>query len=135
MLKSLCYLSTATHRLDEAELAELLRAAREKNEAAGITGVLLYCDGNFMQYVEGPAGAIDGLWRALGSDPRHYGVVELFRQDIGQRVFTGWSMAFKAAEARQFDELLHIAREPVTSAHADPHPVVDMLRTFWLVNR
>lgn len=135
MLKSLCYLSTATHRMSEAELAELLRIARQENEAAGITGVLLYCDGNFMQYVEGPTPAIDALWRRIGRDPRHYGVVEMFQQDIEQRVFSGWSMALRTPDASQFDALVRGARAPVVPGTAGQHPVVEMLRTFWLVNR
>ena len=135
MLSSLCYLSTAARRMSDAELEDILRDARLKNDAAGITGTLLYCDGNFMQYVEGPTEAIEGLWRRLGHDPRHHGIIELFRQPLSERIFGGWSMAFKSADARRFDALVQMARVPLQPGDERQPPVVAMLRDFWLDNR
>ena len=57
---SLTYLSSAVDLWTGAELDELLRQAREHNEEAQITGLLLYAGGNFIQTLEGPDGAVEG---------------------------------------------------------------------------
>ena len=135
MLKSFCYISTATHLMSEADLSALLLDARNRNAPAGITGMLLYCEGTFMQYVEGPEDAIDGLWLKLGHDRRHYGVVKLFRQPIDARVFDGWSMAFRRASPERFQQFVDRARAPAEVASGEQPAVVEMLRDFWNLNR
>jgi Sensors of blue-light using FAD len=52
-LRTIVYVSSATHRLSEAEMEALLLDARERNQRHGITGILLYGEGNFMQCIEG----------------------------------------------------------------------------------
>ncbi len=49
----LVYVSSATKLFSEAELVELLRQARARNSHSGITGMLLYSNGNFIQVIEG----------------------------------------------------------------------------------
>ena len=56
------YVSSATRHLSEDENIGILRSAREHNEKSGVTGMLLYRDGNFMQVLEGPAGVVDSLF-------------------------------------------------------------------------
>ena len=51
-LVSLSYVSSAVRKLDDHELLEVLRVARKNNERLGVTGMLLYHDGNFMQILE-----------------------------------------------------------------------------------
>ena len=52
-LKQLVYVSQATRELYEADLARLLERIRPNNSAAGVTGMLLYDGGAFMQVIEG----------------------------------------------------------------------------------
>jgi hypothetical protein len=40
--------------MTDAEIEALLISARNSNAAQNITGVLMYLDGNFVQYIEGP---------------------------------------------------------------------------------
>ena len=61
-LDSLVYVSSAVKLLRPEEIEYLLTRARERNEEYGITGVLLYIGGNFMQYIEGPA---DNEWNEV----------------------------------------------------------------------
>jgi hypothetical protein len=55
------YSSTATKAFTQAELLELLKRSREKNSLAGLTGMLLYKNGDFMQVLEGPNQAVHSL--------------------------------------------------------------------------
>lgn len=81
----------------EAELGDILRVARAKNGAAGITGALLVYDNWFAQALEGEEGAVRALYQRIAADPRH-DEVELREQGVvGDRVFPRWAMA-KVAE-------------------------------------
>lgn len=89
------YVSSATELFTTPQLTNLLERSREANERAGISGMLLYKDGNFMQTVEGPAAAVEDLEARLASDPRHRGMLVLLRGERQQREFDGWSMGFR----------------------------------------
>lgn len=65
----------------------MLARARCRNENAGITGVLLQCDGNFMQYLEGPADALAAVLLEIRSDPRHSGMLDMLREHVAVRLF------------------------------------------------
>lgn len=90
------YVSSAVAPFPPEALAELLRQARRRNEADGITGMLLYRSGNFIQAVEGPSLAVEALLDRLGRDPRHRDVTRILRQPIAARGFAAWSMGFDA---------------------------------------
>ncbi len=98
-LGSLIYASIAREAVQPEEIAHLLRRARERNAAHGITGMLLLFDGHFMQYIEGPDPQLELVYRIIRKDPMHHGLIELMREGIAQRLFGGWSMAFDAPDA------------------------------------
>lgn len=98
-LLGLVYVSSATHWLSSAELGRLVRAARERNARLGVSGVLLYSYGNFMQYLEGPADSVEEVYEHIKASPLHAGIIELLREPIAAREFAGWSMAFKEISA------------------------------------
>jgi hypothetical protein len=93
------YVSSATGLFSTQELTDLLQHSREANERAAISGMLLDKDGNFMQTVEGPAGAVEDLEARLARDPRHRGMLVLLRGEREQREFDGWSMGFRDLSA------------------------------------
>lgn len=96
VLQSVAYASSVTRQPQPGELAELLRAARESNERYGLTGLLLYEDGQFLQYLEGPPPHLELVYRSIRRNPLHEGLVELMRKRITQRVFANWAMGFQA---------------------------------------
>ena len=92
---SLVYISSAIVPFTDGQLADLLAQSRENNTRAGITGMLVYKGGNFMQLIEGEETAIDALQAKIRQDPRHCGMISLLRQPIAERQFQGWSMGFR----------------------------------------
>ena len=92
---SLIYVSSATKLFSTEELVGLLRQSCQKNVRLGITGLLLYKDGNFMQVLEGPEAAVWGLYRTIANDQRHHGTIMLLQQTIAERQFATWSMGFR----------------------------------------
>ena len=93
-LQSIVYVSTATRLLTVAELESLLIEARDLNVQNGVTGVLLYCDGNFMQCFEGPETSMQETYQRIRDSQKHKGIIELLNERIDVRSFPGWQMGF-----------------------------------------
>jgi hypothetical protein len=88
------YTSAATEGLGLEALASLLANARRRNEAAHITGMLLYSDGGFFQILEGAAVDVDACFGRILKDPRHTKVTRIIRESISRRDFGDWSMGY-----------------------------------------
>lgn len=93
-LVQLIYRSAATRELSEVELSRLLLRARVNNTALGVTGMLLYQKGSFLQVLEGNAGVVESLFDRIGKDSRHARVGVLLRREVDARQFSDWSMGF-----------------------------------------
>jgi hypothetical protein len=91
----LAYVSSAKSPFSEAQLVALLTKSRANNEAAGVTGLLLYRDGNFIQAIEGEREAVTALHRKIATDPRHHGLITMYTREVEAREFAQWSMGFR----------------------------------------
>jgi len=96
--------------MDPAELRDLLQESRLNNERDGITGMLLYKGGTFIQVIEGPDEAIADLYARVRKDPRHTRIIKLLEGTTEERMFPNWSMGFRNA-----DKLSEEDRPVVTS--------------------
>jgi Sensors of blue-light using FAD len=94
-LISVTYVSSARTLLSEQAIEDLLAVSRRNNTATDITGLLLYWDGNFLQYVEGPEQTVDTLLERIRLDPRHGDVIVLDRAPINERAFPDWRMGYQ----------------------------------------
>ena len=92
---SLVYVSSAVTLFSEQELADLLLVSRRNNEKAEVTGMLLYREGNFMQYLEGPKENVVASMERISKDPRHRGILILVQKETPVREFSDWAMGFK----------------------------------------
>ena len=54
--------------------------------------MLVYDEGNFFQWLEGPVLSVDKLWRSIQNDPRHRDVRVLGKHSIPVRLFGDWEM-------------------------------------------
>lgn len=94
-LIQLVYISVATQQHDDRSLANMMQSASADNKKVGITGMLLYCDGFFMQVLEGEEAMVDAVFMRISQDLRHKDVMTILREPIDQRSFSGWSMGFR----------------------------------------
>ncbi len=94
-MTSITYASSATQPFSDEDLKALLIKARDNNSKLGITGLLLYKDGNFMQTVEGPEDAVRELYKKINADPRHTHILKLLEYEITERSFPTWEMGFR----------------------------------------
>ncbi len=94
-LYQIIYASVESQPMSEGELVKLLRLAREKNSKLGITGMLLHCDGTFIQALEGPTQVVKQMIDIIQKDSRHHSIVKLFEGPVRERTFSQWSMGFR----------------------------------------
>ena len=78
-----------------AQLIELLRLARRNNARLGVTGMLLYKEGRFMQALEGEETVVRTLLQKIAADPRHCDLKLLDEGFTDEREFGDWSMGFE----------------------------------------
>ncbi|MBU0589372.1 MAG: BLUF domain-containing protein [Gammaproteobacteria bacterium] len=91
MLVRLLYASRAVDATPSA-IEDILAHSRQYNPGSGITGILCYGGGIFLQAIEGGRVAISELYAHIQRDPRHKDVVLLQYEEISERRFGGWTM-------------------------------------------
>ncbi|WP_295457426.1 phosphate-starvation-inducible PsiE family protein [uncultured Thiodictyon sp.] len=99
------YISSAIEPFSTKELLGLLEVCRESNAGIGVTGMLLYGNGTFLQVLEGEEKVIDGLLDRIRHDPRHTDFHILHRHPIERRQYSDWSMGFKRLSDRELQDI------------------------------
>lgn len=134
-LEHLIYVSSATHEMDTPALDAILAAAHRNNPPKGLTGMLLYARGSFLQILEGEPAAIDETFARISRDPRHRGLIEIERAPIEARSFAKWSMGFR--RLGEAETTTHPGFAPVFTQGLDAGPLgirpglaLDLLRSF-----
>jgi hypothetical protein len=92
-LWAIVYISKAARPVTPNDLQHILEGARRRNVEEDISGVLLYADGYFMQYLEGPEAGLHRVYALIKTHALHYGLVDLVREPLPAREFAEWSMA------------------------------------------
>ena len=92
MLVRLLYVSRAIDPESCSTTQSILDSARKHNAANGITGVLCYGGGLYLQAIEGGRMQVNKLYSHIVCDQRHTDVVLLVYQEITERRFGGWTM-------------------------------------------
>lgn len=135
MVHFLVYVSSTVKPLSRDELVDLLAKSRAANARLGITGLLLYKDGNVMQVLEGEAQNVRALYARISRDPRHQGLIVLLDGTAEKRQFPEWSMAYRDlndAEVREMPGYSEFLNTNLTGAEFSPDPTrcQRLLRTF-----
>ena len=94
-------------------LVRLLYASRAvDNPSGGITGILCYGGGIFLQAIEGGRTAISELYGHIQRDARHKNVELLQYEEISERRFAGWTMGAVNISKINASILLKYAEKP-----------------------
>lgn len=91
MLVRLLYASRVLDTSTEA-IEAILAQSRKHNPECGITGILCYGGGIFLQAIEGGRMAVSELYGHIQKDVRHKDLVLLHYEEISERRFGGWTM-------------------------------------------
>ena len=92
MLVRLLYVSRAVDVDPTGATESILGASRTHNIGNGITGILCYGGGIFLQAIEGGRKQVNALYGHIVADKRHKDVVLLHYEEITERRFGGWTM-------------------------------------------
>lgn len=93
MLVRLLYVSRAVDKdCSKSAIESILDVSRAHNLHNGITGVLCYGGGVFLQAIEGGRDSVNRLYNHIVEDKRHSDVVLLHYEEISERRFGGWTM-------------------------------------------
>jgi hypothetical protein len=111
MLVRLLYASRAIDTSEEA-ISAILGQSRQHNPECGITGILCYGGGIFLQAIEGGRMAVSELYGHIQRDPRHKDVVLLHYEEIAERRFGGWTMGQVNMSKINTSILLKYAEKP-----------------------
>ncbi len=118
MLVRLLYASRAIDLREEA-IDTILAQSRHYNPGCGITGILCYGGGIFLQAIEGGRMAVSELYGHIQKDARHKDVVLLHYEEIAERRFGGWTMGRVNMSKINTNILLKYSEKP----ELDPYSV------------
>lgn len=133
-INQLVYMSQSTKKMSSTELNEILRVAKNNNQAIDVTGSLFYNGGWFLQVLEGPLDTLTALYKKIEKDPRHKNSRILYNEPAKFRTFTRWSMNMTNLEDRQSDKYEQLV-EVIDAAKTDrkigaTSPAVALLKIF-----
>jgi hypothetical protein len=98
-LSQVVYLSRDRMRLEDID--DLVTASARRNARHGITGVLLFGGGHFLQVLEGPPEAVEALVGRIAADPRHIDFEVLLRRPVSDRQFQHWGMVLAGLDGAE----------------------------------
>jgi hypothetical protein len=133
MLCSVVYRSRAVTPLSDYELYELVQTAQVRNAAEQITGLMLYDEGRFYQWLEGPAENVARLMRSIAVDPRHTDVEILVDKAVPARQFGEWRMRLATRGVRSIRSVHNVvvpSTKVLQEIHQNPDNVADVLAGF-----
>lgn len=131
MLRRYMYLSHAVPGFGTDDLHRLVEKSQQRNARNGVTGLLIFAEGHFMQFIEGPEAAIAQLRSLIQADPDHTDITELRYTMASQRLFDGWALAsdrLAGREALSLQVARHLARLEWAGEDLE---VLTMLGRFW----
>ena len=118
MLVRLLYASRALDT-NPGAISTILAQSREYNPSCGITGILCYGGGIFLQAIEGGRLAVSELYGHIQRDKRHKDVALLQFEEITERRFSGWTMGQVNLQKINHSILLKYSERP----ELDPYSV------------
>jgi Sensors of blue-light using FAD len=118
MLVRLLYASRAVDTSPDA-IDAILVQSRQSNPTCGITGILCYGGGIFLQAIEGGRMPVSDLYGHIQRDPRHKDVVLLHYEEVSERRFGGWTMGQVNMSKLNHSILLKYSEKP----ELDPYSV------------
>ncbi len=117
MLVRLLYCSRAVDTRSEA-IESILSQSRQHNPVTGITGILCYGGGIFLQAIEGGRMPVSDLFGQIQKDVRHKDVALLHYEEISERRFGGWTMGQVNIDKVNHSILLKYSEKPELDPYA-----------------
>lgn len=126
--------SSAEEILNKEEVEQLLAEARSKQALNGLTGIIIFSDGNVLMLVEGEKDVVQAQFTGILRSPKHHSVMKIADMAIPHRYFEDYPLAFKPIHSEQLKSLDDFA-EPERKEYLEEclslnHPIIKLLRDF-----
>lgn len=118
-LYQLLYLSKASRQMTMRDTLTIVDQAQRRNEADGITGMLCFGGGYFLQVLEGSHEQVNRTFYRIVGDPRHTDVRLVDFSLVRSRTFGDWSMRLINLDPPDRPTVAH---RPSLVARDDTHP-------------
>lgn len=92
MLCRLIYVSRAVATIKYPDLKDILEKSQENNASDGITGILCFGNGMFLQMLEGDRQTVSRTYNRICNDSRHSDSEIVDFSEVESRLFGQWSM-------------------------------------------
>lgn len=94
MLHTLCYVSSCKDTLTAKDLEHLFLVNKRNNTEHGVSGILIYNNGNFLQILEGAEDTVKNIFKKIKRDSRHRNLITLINNSIDERIFHDYESGF-----------------------------------------
>ncbi len=111
MLAQLLYISKRSANCTQEEIKKILASAQKNNPELGITGLLLYSDTRFIQYIEGERTKLMPFYDNLKKDERHHDTILMSLSLVKERIFPNWHMGEKLTSEDNINYISDITKE------------------------
>jgi len=111
-ISMMAYRSRAVAAPTEGDLDSILCKAQQRNRAEGLTGLLIYDQGCYFQWLEGPAQALARVWESIRRDSRHRDIHVLRQESMPKRFFGAWDMRLARRARGKLDATLAVLAAP-----------------------
>jgi hypothetical protein len=133
-LFQLVYVSRSRGSLSDDDLRAIQSEAVKRNGPLGVTGVLLYSGGCFLQLLEGPRKAISEVYGKISTDPRHHRPSVLYFEPAETRLAQAWSMGVLNMDHLRapvaIEDLLNRFRDEAAAVEGGSSPVEGLVFAF-----
>lgn len=110
------------------DVDEIVAVSQRNNAAVGVTGILVSHGGVFIQALEGPREAVEGVYGRVLGHGRHDAVRIVSAGPADERLFAAWSMCSATLDLRDA-EILAVVGDPdaLDPEFLDPIPTLNLL--------
>ncbi|WP_293371206.1 BLUF domain-containing protein [Nevskia sp.] len=130
---SLVYHSRAARLMSETDLEQLQRVAAARNRAEGLTGLMIYDEGRFFQWLEGSEESLEKVWASIQRDPRHGSIELLGRYPAPVRCFGDWDMKLSTRSLKtnkSHSGFIHLPPTLIDTLNRRPHAATELLASM-----
>lgn len=92
------YRSIARQPHEQREILDILRKSQSNNQRKQISGLLIFRDGQYLQFLEGPDVAVNALFEVISQDPRHHDIEIIDQLNVESMVMPTWAMGYFSPE-------------------------------------
>lgn len=133
MVYQLVYVSRAVSKFNTRSLEQLMYISRRNNLEFNITGLLVYCNGHFMQLLEGDKSFVTRVYDIIKADVRHESVEIITERMSRERLAERWSMGLYTPNKKslKYSEMRYFELEDVEAfRNEDPNLLWKLLYRF-----